>query len=224
MLEEYLSFAEYVRRYGLQRSEGVLLRYLSQLYKTLSQNVPDAAKTEAVHDAVGYFRTLIERTDTSLIEEWEGLLHPELRFQGIRDRRVAHRLLVADELLRDLQAFTSRIRAEMHHLVRALARRDWTEAAGCVRPPSAAAEAWSPDSFEQALAPYFAEYPVLVFDHRARLADKTRIVRTGEHSWEVVQVLVDPDEHNLWCIAATVDLGDLEQLDGPLIRVQRIGT
>ncbi|MEJ2583340.1 MAG: DUF3516 domain-containing protein, partial [Acidobacteriota bacterium] len=41
MVEEYLGFTEYVRHYGLQRFEGVLLRYLSQVYKTLDQNVPD---------------------------------------------------------------------------------------------------------------------------------------------------------------------------------------
>jgi len=35
MFEGFMSFADYVKRYGLQRSEGVLLRYVSQLYKTL---------------------------------------------------------------------------------------------------------------------------------------------------------------------------------------------
>ena len=88
MVEEYLGFGEYVRRYGLQRSEGVLLRYLSQAYKTLDQNVPDTFKSDAVWDVVGYLRAVIERTDTSLIEEWESLIHPELRFQG---EELAHR-------------------------------------------------------------------------------------------------------------------------------------
>lgn len=79
MFEGYLSFADYVRRYGLQRSEGVLLRYLSQLYKTLDQSVPEPAKSEGVWDALGFFRALLDLTDTSLLEEWESLLHPELR-------------------------------------------------------------------------------------------------------------------------------------------------
>ncbi|NJL29798.1 MAG: DUF3516 domain-containing protein, partial [Thermoanaerobaculia bacterium] len=78
MFEHYWSFEDYVRLYGLQRSEGVLLRYLSQLYKTLSQSVPERAKTEGVYDVLGYFRTMLERIDTSLLEEWESLLHPEL--------------------------------------------------------------------------------------------------------------------------------------------------
>ena len=59
MVEDYLGFTDYVRRYGLQRSEGVLLRYLSQVYKTLDQNVPDQVKTEAVHDIVAFLRAML---------------------------------------------------------------------------------------------------------------------------------------------------------------------
>ena len=45
MFENFHSFAEYVRDYGLERAEGLLLRYLSDVYKALVQNVPEAAKT-----------------------------------------------------------------------------------------------------------------------------------------------------------------------------------
>src|SRR3979409_1202060 len=46
MVERFSSFNDYVRDYGLQRSEGVLLRYLGQAYKTLIQTVPESMKTE----------------------------------------------------------------------------------------------------------------------------------------------------------------------------------
>ena len=48
MYERYLSFAEYIRAYGLERSEGLLLRHLSQVWKVLAQTVPDGAKTDDV--------------------------------------------------------------------------------------------------------------------------------------------------------------------------------
>ena len=35
MYERGSSFDDYIRDYGLQRSEGVLLRYLNDAYKTL---------------------------------------------------------------------------------------------------------------------------------------------------------------------------------------------
>ncbi len=99
MFEGYMSFADYVKRYGLQRSEGVLLRYLSQLYKTLDQNVPEPAKTEGVWDALGFFRALVETTDSSLLEEWQGLLHPEILVRT-KERETAREILWLQELPR----------------------------------------------------------------------------------------------------------------------------
>src|SRR4029079_9877585 len=117
MFEGYMSFADYVKHYNLQRSEGVLLRYLSQLYKTLDQTVPERAKTEGVWDTLGFFRTLIQHTDTSLLEEWESLLHPELRLLRAQERQKAREALWIQDLLADPKVFAARVRAEMHLLV-----------------------------------------------------------------------------------------------------------
>ena len=76
MVESYSRFDSYVQLYGLQRSEGLLLRYLGQVYRTLSRSVPDAAKSDEIHDILAYLRTMIERVDSSLFEEWERQLHP----------------------------------------------------------------------------------------------------------------------------------------------------
>src|SRR5439155_3510136 len=76
MFERYLSFADYVREYGLQRSEGLLLRHLSQVWKVLAQTVPANAKTEEVAEMEDYFRELIRGIDSSLLEEWERLMDP----------------------------------------------------------------------------------------------------------------------------------------------------
>ena len=119
MYEGFASFDDYVRSYGLERSEGVLLRYLSQVYKTLAETVPVAARTEAVMDILAHFRTLLRDVDTSLIEEWESLSNPE----PARDRagRLA-RAAPVDPVAEQTGAATPRIRAELHKLVRALAR------------------------------------------------------------------------------------------------------
>jgi hypothetical protein len=128
MVEDYMGFTDYIRRYGLQRSEGVLLRYLSQVYKTLDQNVPDQSKTDAVNDIIAFLRATLERVDTSLIEEWESMRHPELLLEGAADTKIVHRLLAAEALRGDPVALASRLRAELHQLVAALARKDWEEA------------------------------------------------------------------------------------------------
>jgi len=225
MVEDYLGFTDYVRRYGLQRSEGVLLRYLSQVYKTLDQNVPDQVKTEAVHDIVAFLRAMLERVDTSLIEEWESMRHPELLLEGVPDAKTAHRVLAAQQLRSDPAALASRLRAELHQLVASLARRDWEEAATCVRyaadEPSSLVE---PDDFSTAMESFFADHELLVFDHRARLTEHTQLTSAGDNQWQVVQVLLDPSDENLWCIEGKVDLSDDANVDGPLIVVTRIGT
>jgi hypothetical protein len=226
MVEEFLPFAEYIRRYGLQRSEGILLRYLSQLYKTLHQNVPDWAKDEAVWDVVGFLRAMIERVDTSLIEEWESLAHPELILsREAEDSREAHRILAWEELLGNPRAFNARVRAELHQLVASLARRDFEEAAATVRHDPADPDThWSAESLAQATAPFFERFGALLFDHSARLADKTQLTPDGERQWKVVQVLVDPEDENLWCVEGRVDLRSPSSVDGPLVAVTRIGT
>jgi superfamily II RNA helicase len=71
MVERSATFNEYVRDYGLQRSEGVLLRYLSDAYKTLVQNVPETARSEELDDVIAFLRAAVRGVDSSLLDEWE---------------------------------------------------------------------------------------------------------------------------------------------------------
>ena len=224
IFEGYYSFNGYVRNYGLQRSEGVLLRYLSQLYKTLSQTVPERAKTEGVYDIIGFFRTMLEHTDSSLLEEWESMLHPELE-HDVEKREEARRELRAYELLHDERALPSRVRAELHLVVRALAKHEYEEAALSVWQLAEDREdRWPAERFERAMEPFHAEYGDLVFDHEARQAQHTRIRQTSPRTWDVTQVLVDSQSDNLWFIDAEVDLRDPRSFEGALLRLRRIGT
>ena len=69
--ERAMTFGEYVNHYGISRSEGLLLRYLTEVYRGLRQNVPDERKTEAVEELADWLRTLIGEVDSSLLDEWE---------------------------------------------------------------------------------------------------------------------------------------------------------
>ncbi|MCB9378869.1 MAG: DUF3516 domain-containing protein [Holophagales bacterium] len=215
MWEGFLSFQDYVKRYGLERSEGVLLRYVSQLYRTLEQNVPVAQKSDVVEDAAGFFRTTIALTDSSLLEEWESLLHPELLVRRKEEReRVVEQIWVR-ELVESPRALAARLRSEMHLLVHALAQRDWEAAAERVAP--GAPDPWDAARFEEALTPYFAEHAELVDTPEARRHQWTQIRPAGERQWEVVQTLLDPEGDNLWGIRARVDLRRATAVDHPLL-------
>ena len=214
MVERYAAFNDYVKEYGLQRSEGVLLRYLTQGYKVLVQTVPDAAKTDDVYDVIGFLRTMFEHVDTSLLQEWERMLHPpvpagEVVPAGPRD------------LSADPRAFAARVRAEMHALVRALALRAWDDAAAFVRRD--AADPWPAERFAQAMAEYYAEYPELRFDHGSRFPKFTTIEAVGDQQWRVSQVLVDPEDDNLWHVEGEVDLRGDGFPEGPIVYLRRIG-
>lgn len=77
MVEDWTSFEDYVKSYQLERSEAVLLRHLSEVYKVLVQTVPPTAKTQEVAEAEEFLSGMIRQIDSSLIDEWEKLREME---------------------------------------------------------------------------------------------------------------------------------------------------
>lgn len=223
MWEGYEDFDHYVRRYGIQRSEGLLLRYLSQFHNTLVQSIPETARDDELWDVIGFFRALLARVDSSLVEEWEERLRPDREgapdAKGRRtDRPQAPRPY---DLARHPRALAARVRGELHQLVRALAARDWEAAAASVRPDPE--DPWDATRFERELAPFHAEHERIVFEPRARTADKTAIHPEGPRRWRVQQVLCDPSGDDLWAVAGEVDLAGEPSPAGPIVRLLRIG-
>jgi len=117
-------------------------------------------------------------------------------------------------------------------LVKALSFRDYEDAAGCVAHPPESPdperaqdelEPWTPERFDAALAPFYAEHQALVFDHKARNAQLTLLDEQHKGLWRVRQVLVDDEEHNDWYLEVRVDLRDGREPEGPLIQLVEIG-
>ena len=215
MAERFAGFNDYVKEFSLARSEGVLLRYLMQAYKMLVQTVPDAAKTDELLDIIAYVRTMVAVVDTSLLQEWERMLHPP---EAAAAEPGVTRLKHAGE---DTKLFAARIRAEMHALVRALALREWDEATSIVRPDPG--DPWTPERFEAAMAEYFREYPELRWGHDARFPKYTLLTATGDRTWRVRQVMVDPEADDLWAIEGDIDLRQDPFPEGPLVTLRSIG-
>lgn len=211
------TFNEYVGEFGLARAEGLLLRYLSQTYKAMVQTVPDQYKTDEVIDIIAYLRTMLARVDTSLIEEWESLFEPaavdELTLAKIEklkpyDPRVNHK------------AFVARVRAELFHLVRLLAHKNYEEALACIT--NVGSDSWSSASLEASLAPFFADY-IMVTDPRARNPLLTRIHKESETIYAISHTILDDKEDNIWHIEAIVDLDQLREEGMPMIQLVSIG-
>jgi superfamily II RNA helicase len=214
MAERFSAFNDYIKEFGLQRSEGVLLRYLMQAYKTLVQTIPDAAKTDELHDIIAFLRAIVLHVDTSLLQEWERMLHPQDEAPAAGVRRIEH-------LGEDIKTFTARVRAELHALVRALALGEWDDAVAGVRwDPE---DPWRAERFEAAMAEYHREYSELRWGHEARYPKYTLLTATGDRTWRVRQVLVDPEGDNLWAIEGEIDLRNDPFPEGPLVTLRSIG-
>jgi superfamily II RNA helicase len=208
-VELWTTFHEYVRELKLATAEGVLLRYLSQVYKVLARSIPEHRQTEELVGAIAFLRATIAHADSSLVREWEKLLEPAPALELAEDRRPL-------DISRDGRSFTARVRAEMHLLLHALARRDYEEATAHVRssdPP------WDVEAFERAMAPFFDRFSRLRTDHEARLADKTLLRAQGDHLWRVSHLLLDPEGEGMWSIEGRVDLRGDTNPDGPLVEL-----
>jgi superfamily II RNA helicase len=132
MYERYMSFSDYIRDYGLQRSEGLLLRHLSQVWKVLAQTVPDDAKTEEVVEMELYFRELIRGIDSSLLEEWERMRNPDFVAAELAADKPARPSNF--DITRDVSAFQRLVRTAILGFLQDIASRDYEAAANRLGP------------------------------------------------------------------------------------------
>ena len=192
MFERYLSFADYVRDYGLERSEGLLLRHLSQVWKVLAQTVPETAKTEPVIEMEDYFRELIRGIDSSLLEEWERLRNPEFVAEETSDKPARPTTF---DVTRDAAAFRRLVRTAVLGFLQDVAARDWEAAAARL----AEADEKTPRRIEDAFRPYFDARGRFRLDPEGRAAANTHWDEDRDAGeWRVAQVLVDVEALNDW--------------------------
>ncbi|MEL6543737.1 MAG: DUF3516 domain-containing protein [Myxococcota bacterium] len=218
LFERCMSFREYVKEYKLERSEGLVLRYLSDAYKTLVQTVPERFKTEAVEEIEIYLRSLLDVVDNSLVTEWEALVNPEEEDESDSEGAVRR---VSFDPRRDKKRFLARIRAEMNQVVRALSRQDYATASTLF---CGGEEGEYSDQLARELGPYFEEYRQIDFGPRARQTDRTTVVEHERNHWRVTQTLVDENEDLTWAVHGEVVIDSDFRLDRPLVRLVRVGT
>ncbi len=194
MWERAMTFGEYVAFYGLTRSEGLVLRYLSDAYKALRQTVPEAARTEELTDLVEWLGAVVRQTDSSLLDEWEQLVDP--------DRPDNLEVVPASvaSLTSQVRAFRVLVRNAMFRRVELLSRRAWSDLGELDAESGMDAAAW-----ELAAAAYFEEHPRLDAGADAR-GPAMLLVDKRPDRWLVQQILADPEGDHDWRIFAEVDL------------------
>ncbi len=182
MLTEAMTVVEYINFHGLKRSEGVLLRYLSDVYKGLIQNVPMDVRTPEIEEIIDWLGVVIRTVDSSLIDEWENLRNPE-------EAEAAPAPPPPGVDLTQTKAFAVIVRNRMWKYVEQLA---------FYRPHALPLEG-AAELFQS----YWDEHDIVMVDADARAAGK---LMWNADSGDITQIISDPEGFDEWRLTGTVDL------------------
>jgi superfamily II RNA helicase len=211
MYEQAMTFGEFVRFYGLSRSEGLVLRYLADAYRALRHSLPEEARTEELVDLVEWLGELVRQVDSSLLDEWEHLTSPQALVPaadaaaaaGARPRPVTA----------NARAFRVLVRNALFRRVELAARRAWDDLGELD-----AASGWDAAAWQQALEGYFAEHGEIGTGADAR-GPQLLLVEQEPDRWRVRQILDDPAADHDWGISAEVDLAASDEAGTAVVRV-----
>ncbi|WP_350258852.1 DEAD/DEAH box helicase [Scrofimicrobium sp. R131] len=186
MIETAATFTGLIAKYDLHNAEGVILRYLTDLYRALRQIPPLSCQTPELAEVIDWLEKLVRSVDSSLLDEWERLNRGETSpsagagsgagagqpqdsgmepaFGADPDGTVTYRTN-PHLLQRD-------VRTAVFRLVEQLADDRVEQVASY-----GSDTGWDADRVDRALAQYWAEYDWMGIDHRARSAELFRVRR-----------------------------------------------
>lgn len=210
MYERAMSFGEYVAYYKVARSEGVVLRYLSDAYRAASQTIPEQLKTDELRDLIEWLGELVRQVDSSLLDEWEELMAGT--DNGVVDRHDEPVVPPAPKrLTANTRAFRVLVRNEMFRRVLLAARED-------VESLASLDADFGADGWNDALDAYFAEHDEIRTGADAR-SPQLLLIEQDAQQWTVRQILDDPAGDHDWGISATIDLGASDEAGEAVVAV-----
>lgn len=200
MIEHAMTFSDLIATYQLSRSEGVVLRYLTDAWRTLSHTISGEYLDDELRDIIEWLGEMIRQVDSSLIDEWAQMggedkpissdaLERELAF-GVEDPT----LLTANR-----RAFTVMVRNYFFRMVELFALEK-EEALEEMTSYLDIAPDWS-----AAMDDYFDEYDDLGIGQEAR-GKQYFVCQQEGRIWSVRQIFADPEGDNGYALVGTVDL------------------
>lgn len=181
MIENAMTFTELISRYDVGRSEGVILRYLSDAYRMMRQVIPEEIMTEELEAMISWLADLIRSVDSSLLDEWEAMMNGEelTEAEGVSSTVGAERAFGADEsgviaFTANRHAFRNAVRRALFNFVELMSRDDVD---GLERASAQAADSdglfaeaapWTGDDWDHALERYWAEHDWIDINQGAR--------------------------------------------------------
>ncbi|WP_368499776.1 DEAD/DEAH box helicase [Herbiconiux sp. A18JL235] len=214
MYERAMSFGEYIAFYRLARSEGLVLRYLSDAYRTLRSTVPDELKSDDLVDLIEWLGELVRQTDSSVLDEWEALVDPDAVTAAAEREEEAPIVPPAPKLLTsNPRAFRILVRNELFRRVTLAAREAWEELGELD-----AASGFGADRWATAMDAYYDEHDSLGIGPHAR-SGALLILEEEPAVWRARQIFDDPAGDHDWGITAEIDLAASNEAGAAVVRI-----
>ena len=213
MLEGANDFKGYVQKLNIARSEGILLRYLAEAFRSLDRTVPVAKRNEQLEDIISWLGFMVRSVDSSLVDEWEAagdpaaldMAPPSAANQVVADRRGVT-LLVRNALIRRVT----------------LAARDHYDQLGELD----ADFGMTATRWERVLDAYYEQHEEILTDADARSSAMLAIDEADEqtaHVWHVHQIFADEDGDHDFGIMADLDLDATQEEGEAVFKNYRVG-
>lgn len=211
MLETASDFKEYVARYGIARSEGTFLRYLSDAYRVLDRTVPFDKRDDRLKDIISWLGLVVRSVDSSLVDEWEAT-------GAVEDTAPPTE---ADAVVRDRRGLTVLVRNALFRRVRLAAADKVEELADMDMEWGFGVRKW-----QEALDAFYEAHEEVLLDADARSNAYLVIDEADEltgHVWHVRQIFHDVDGDSDFGIAADVDLDATQDAGEVVFANYRVG-
>ncbi|HZJ39586.1 MAG TPA: DUF3516 domain-containing protein, partial [Demequina sp.] len=247
MLEKAMSFGDLISVYGLERTEGVVLRYLAEAYRALRQTVPEEHRTDDVVAITTWLGELVRATDSSLLDEWERLMNPDAPIGDTNNLDDADPASAgsapgpARPMSGNPRMLRRLVRNVLFRRVELAARENYP-ALGALD----AAAGWDGVAWREALDPLFeaqGDHAIGIGPNARSVALVTFVEAGGDHegggaraalaatpdgtlpegTWVVRQVLDDPAGDHDWAIVAAVDLDASDEAGAPVLTLLYVG-
>ena len=213
MLEGANDFKGYIQKLNIARSEGILLRYLAEAFRSLDRTVPVAKRNEQLEDIISWLGFMVRSVDSSLVDEWEAAGDPAALDMAPPS--------AADQVVADRRGVTLLVRNALIRRVTLAARERYDQLGELDTDFGMTATRW-----ERVLDAYHEQHEEILTDADARSSAMLFIDEADEqaaHVWHVHQIFADEDGDHDFGIKADLDLDATQEEGEAVFKNYRVG-
>jgi hypothetical protein len=179
----------------------------------MRRTVPQDLRTEELEDMIEWLGVLVRGIDSSLLDEWEALTHPEDHEDGASVIRPStpRGLSAQTKVLRTMVRAAMWQRVEHFAFEREERLAELDSASG-----------WDRRRWAEAMDAYYDTYDEVGIDAPARSPQLLQITEESR-LWRIRQVLDDPDGNHDWAIEAELDLEATDEAGEPVLEITHVG-